>query len=227
METRKVTVINSKTQSQKVIENSTATTLGELKAEMRAAGIDYDGMTFYEGHLRAELKDDASPLPTNIPYKGTTVNDLVFMLTTPEKKVRSGAMSRAEAYAKVKELGLQDECKKKFGKNFTQCSTDSLVSLVESTTKKAAKTIKEIPAVVVEPAAEEVVMPDAETPSTCGCECEGVKKALQALADALYHNDVIEQETYNGVNALLNGKEYVAPKKMSQSEISDMFDFVR
>ena len=227
METRKVTVINSKTQSQKVIENSTATTLGELKSEMRAAGIDYDGMTFYEGHLRAELKDDASPLPTNIPYKGTTVNDLVFMLTTPEKKVRSGAMSRAEAYAKVKELGLQDECKKKFGKNFTQCSTDSLVSLVESATKKAAKAIKEIPAVVVEPAAEEVVMPDAETPSTCGCECEGVKKALQALADALYHNNVIEQETYNGVNALLNGKEYVAPKKMSQSEISDMFDFVR
>lgn len=228
METRKVTIINSKTQSQKVIENSTATTLGELKSEMRAAGIDYDGMTFYEGHLRAELKDDASPLPTNIPYKGTTVNDLVFMLTTPEKKVRSGAMSRAEAYAKVKELGLQDECKKKFGKNFTQCSTDSLVSLVESATKKAAKANKETPApVVVEPATEEVVMPDAETPSTCGCECEGVKKALQTLVDALYHNDVIEQETYNGVNALLNGKEYVAPKKMSQSEISDMFDFVR
>ena len=70
-------------------------------------------------------------------------------------------------------------------------------------------------------------MPDAETPSTCGCECEGVKKALQTLVDALYHSDVIEQETYNGVNALLNGKEYVTPKKMSQSEISDMFDFVR
>lgn len=228
METRKVTIINSKTQSQKVIENSTATTLGELKSEMRAAGIDYDGMTFYEGHLRAELKDDASPLPTNIPYKGTTVNDLVFMLTTPEKKVKSGAMSRMEVYAKIKELGLQDECKKKFGKNFTQCSTDSLVSLVESATKKAAKATKETPApAVVEPTTEEVVMPEAETPSTCGCECEGVKKALQTLVDALYNNDVIEQETYSGVNALLNGKEYVAPKKMSHSEISDMFDFVR
>ena len=229
METRKVTIINSKTQSQKVIENSTATTLGELKSEMRAAGIDYDGMTFYEGHLRAELKDDASPLPTNIPYKGTTVNDLVFMLTTPEKKVKSGAMSRAEAYAKVKELGLQDECKKKFGKNFTQCSTDNLVSLVESATKKAAKANKkETPApAVVEPAAEDVVMPEAETANTCNCGCDGVKRALQALADALYHNDVIEQETYNDVVALLNGKEYVAPKKMSQSEINDMFAFVK
>ncbi len=229
METRKVTIINSKTQSQKVIENSTATTLGELKSEMRAAGIDYDGMTFYEGHLRAELKDDASPLPTNIPYRGTTVNDLVFMLTTPEKKVKSGAMSRAEAYAKVKELGLQDECKKKFGKNFTQCSTDNLVSLVESATKKVAKANKkETPApAVVEPAAEDVVMPEVETTNTCNCGCDGVKRALQALADALYHNDVIEQETYNGVVALLNGKEYVAPKKMSQSEINDMFAFVK
>ena len=218
METRKVTIINSKTQSQKVIENSTATTLGELKAEMRANNIDYDGMTFYEGHLRAELKDDASPLPTNIPYKGTTVNDLVFMLTTPEKKVKSGAMSRAEAYAKVKELGLQDECKKKFGKNFTQCSTDNLVSLIES----AYVPMAEIPATP-----EEVVMPDAEVPGECNCGCDGVKRALQALIDALYNADVIEQETYNGVNALLNGSEYKAPTKMTKNEIDDMFNFVK
>ena len=213
METRKVTVINSKTQSQKVIENSTATTLGELKAEMRAAGIDYDGMTFYEGHLRAELKDDASPLPTNIPYKGTTVNDLVFMLTTPEKKVRSGAMSRAEAYAAIKERGLQEVCKNTYGKNFTQCSTDALVELLSS----------------YEPTQVEPVVfeENVSTASNTGCECEGVKKALQALTDALYRNDVIEQETYVGVNALLNGKEYVAPKKMSQNEINDMFDFVK
>lgn len=220
METRKVTIINSKTQSQKVIENSTATTLGELKSEMRAAGIDYDGMTFYEGHLRAELKDDASPLPTNIPYKGTTVNDLVFMLTTPEKKVRSGAMSRAEAYAEIKRLGLQDVCKYRYGKNFTQCSTDNLIAVINEAHETAATTAT--------PTAEEsVVMPDTEVPASCGCDCDGVKRALQTLVDALYNNDVIEQETYNGINALLNGKKYVASKKMSQSEISDMFDFVR
>lgn len=220
METRKVTIINSKTQSQKVIENSIATTLGELKSEMRAAGIDYDGMTFYEGHLRAELKDDASPLPTNIPYKGTTVNDLVFMLTTPEKKVRSGAMSRAEAYAEIKRLGLQDVCKYRYGKNFTQCSTDNLIAVINEAHETAATTAT--------PTAEEsVVMPDTEVPASCGCGCDGVKRALQTLVEALYNNDVIEQETYNGINALLNGKKYVASKKMSQSKIRDMFDFVR
>lgn len=220
METRKVTIINSKTQSQKVIENSTATTLGELKSEMRAAGIDYDGMTFYEGHMRAELKDDAAPLPTNIPYKGTTVNDLIFMLTTPEKKVKSGAMSRAEAYAEIKRLRLQDVCKYRYGKNFTQCSTDNLIAVINEAHETAATT--EVPTVE-----EPVAMPDSETPASCGCGCDGVKRALQALIDALYNNDVIEQETYNGVSALLNGKEYKAPKKMSQSEIDEMFRFVR
>lgn len=220
METRKVTIINSKTQSQKVIENSTATTLGELKDEMRAAGIDYDGMTFYEGHMRAELKDDAAPLPTNIPYKGTTVNDLIFMLTTPEKKVKSGAMSRAEAYAEIKRLGLQDVCKYRYGKNFTQCSTDNLIAVINEAHETAATT-------EVSTVEESVVMPYSETPASCGCDCDGVKRALQALADALYNNDVIEQETYNGVSALLNGKEYKAPKKMSQSEINEMFGFVK
>lgn len=220
METRKVTIINSKTQSQKVIENSTATTLGELKSEMRAAGIDYSGMTFYEGHLRAELKDDASPLPTNIPYKGTTVNDLVFMLTTPEKKVKSGTMSRAEAYAAIKERGLQDVCKNTYGKNFTQCSTDALVELLSSYEPTQAEVVVE--AIVVE---ETPVAPTVTPNSSCGCD--NVKNAMQTLVSALYGNNTISQETYNGVNALLDGKKYVAPKKMSQDEIDDMFGFVR
>lgn len=41
-------------------------------------------------------------------------------------------MERKEAYAKIKELNLQEECKKKYGKNFTQCKTDELVHLVQS-----------------------------------------------------------------------------------------------
>lgn len=41
-------------------------------------------------------------------------------------------MERKEAYAKIKELNLQEECKKKYGKNFTQCKTDELAHLVQS-----------------------------------------------------------------------------------------------
>ena len=41
-------------------------------------------------------------------------------------------MERKEAYEQIKKLGLQEECKKQFGKNFTQCKTDELVHLVQS-----------------------------------------------------------------------------------------------
>ena len=41
-------------------------------------------------------------------------------------------MERKEAYAKIKELNLQEECKKQYGKNFTQCKTDEIVHLVQS-----------------------------------------------------------------------------------------------
>jgi hypothetical protein len=51
-------------------------------------------------------------------------------------------MDRKEAYAQIKKLGLAEDVKKKFGKNFTQVSTTDLVAMIEGakkpTTKKAA-----------------------------------------------------------------------------------------
>ena len=225
METRKVTIINSKTQSQKVIQDSKATTLGELKQEMMERGIDYTGMTFFEGHMRAELKDDAAPLPTNIPYKGQVVNDLTFMLTAPEKKVKSGAMSRAEAYAEIKKRGLQGACVDKFGKNFTQCSTADLISLIERDSAKVApapKAKKPVEAAPAAPAKAEEAPVAPETPAT-GCNCS---KALAILTEALYEDETIEEETYDAVMATLKGGSYNAPEKMSKKEIDTMFDFV-
>ena len=223
METRKVTIINSKTQSQQVIQDSKATTLGELKQEMRERGIDYTGMTFFEGHMRAELKDDAAPLPTNIPYKGQVVNDLTFMLTAPEKKVKSGAMSRAEAYAEIKKRGLQSACVDKFGKNFTQCSTADLISLIEKNSTKAAPAPKAKKPVEAAPAKAEEASVAPETPAT-GCNCS---KALAILTEALYEDETIEEETYDAVMATLNGGSYNAPEKMSKKEIDEMFGFVK
>ena len=222
METRKVTIINSKTQSQKVIQDSKATTLGELKQEMMERGIDYTGMTFFEGHMRAELKDDAAPLPANIPYKGQVVNDLTFMLTAPEKKVRSGAMSRAEAYAEIKKRGLQGACVDKFGKNFTQCSTAELISLIERNSAKVASAPKAKKPVEAAPAKAEEAPVAPETPAT-GCNCS---KALAILTETLYEDETIEEETYDAVMATLKGGSYNAPEKMSKKEIDTMFDFV-
>lgn len=48
-------------------------------------------------------------------------------------------MNRKEAYAQIKKLGLAEDVKKKFGKNFTQVSTTDLVAMIEGAKKPAAK----------------------------------------------------------------------------------------
>lgn len=235
METRKVTIINNKTQKQSVIQASSATNLGELKAEMRELGISYEGMTFFEGHMRAELKDDAAPLPTNIPYKGQIVNDLTFLLTAPEKKIKSGAMTRSEAYDAIKANGLQAACVVKFGKNFTMCKTQDLIDLIESQGKKEAKveapapapapvTKKAVKKPVAEAKKEEAAPVAPAAPASGNCE-----QALKALVEDLYVNDTIEEDTYDKVMGLLNGgvSEAPASEKMSKRDIDDMFAFVK
>lgn len=229
MELRKVTIINNKTQSQKVIQASAATTLGELKREMREAGIEYEGMTFFEGHLRAELKDDASILPTNIPYKGQVVNDLTFLLTAPEKKIKSGAMSRAEAYNAIKARGLQDECVKRFGKNFTMCRTQDLIDLLGEGSATVASVKEEKKEVVKEkPTKKEAAKETAkeEKPVVTATSEGNVAGALEVLLEDLYGSDVIEEGTYDRAMAVLKGTTYKAPEKMSKAEINKMFDFV-
>lgn len=215
METRKIIVINSKTQSQKVIENSTATTLGELKAEMRQLGIDYNGMAFMEGHIRAELKDDASILPTNIPYKGQVVNDLTFLLTAPEKKIKSGAMSRAELIAEAKRLG--------FPSNPTQAKSSVLQDFIEGKTMKAApvKKEKELKKVEKSEKSAGVDVPDY-TEAHCSCYSTNV---LKIIVEALYSKDILSEADYTTCMKAIGAKPK-KKEKLSESEIRDMFDFV-
>ena len=41
-------------------------------------------------------------------------------------------MERKEAYEQIKKLGLQEECKKQFGKNFTECKTNELEDIINA-----------------------------------------------------------------------------------------------
>lgn len=206
---RKVTFIDSKSQSQKVINNSTATTLGELKAEMRTAGIDYTDMSFYEGHIRAELLDDNSILPTDIPYKGQVVNDLVFMLSTTNKKIKSG-IDRAEVYGMIKGMNLQDEVKRIFNRNYTQVSTNDLLEFVSKFMPTNAEASSEVKA-----------------PITCAERFNRIETVLVDILDILVDESIIDEEKYNdliGSFDYLEGKETNQP--MTSQEIDEMFNFM-
>ncbi len=125
MENREILIANTRTQKRSKITTA-ATTLGELKAALAEAGIDYSGMTFTEGISKTQLLDDATQLPQNVMYKGNPTNNLVILLTNTKKNIASGAGDRAAAYAAVKDNNLQDAVKEHFGRNFTQVPTDAL-----------------------------------------------------------------------------------------------------
>ena len=235
MKARKITVVSTRNQKKSVIM-SAATTLAELKADLRQNGIDYTGMTFYEGTSKVELKDDASVLPHDVPYKGQTTNELVFMLTNTNKKIKSGAdMSRADAYAAIKANGLQEECVKRFGKNFTMCKTADLITLVNEKSAPAKESIKEAPAKeekVAETKKEEV----KEQAGTAECVDTKARAALSRLLTILTDNGTLEDDETEEIEDILGGKVEVAASKdykpssaspYSDDEIDGMFDFAR
>lgn len=125
MSTREILIANTKTQKKSKLE-SNATTLGELKEEMRNSGIDYDGMTFTEGISKTQLLSDDTQLPQNVMYHGQPTNHLVILLTNTKKNIASGAMSRKEVYQAIKDYDLQDAVKEEFGRNYTQIPTSDL-----------------------------------------------------------------------------------------------------
>lgn len=240
MDARKITVVQTKNQKKSVIM-SAATTLAELKSDLRANGIDYDGMTFFEGTSKVELKNDASVLPHDVPYKGIVTNELVFMLTNTNKKIRSGAMSRTEAYNAIKSMGLQGACVKKFGKNFTMCKTADLIALVQNNgaLKPAPKAEAKAETKKEEKVEAPVNTPEVSAsvaPASKGGECVDIvaRTAINKLVEILENNGTIEEDEKEEVLGILGGEVAVStapseeykPKSASpysDDEIDDMF----
>lgn len=133
---REILIANTKTQKRSKITTS-ATTLGELKTDLRAAGIDFSGMTFTEGISKTQLLSDDTQLPQNVMYKGQPTNNLVILLTNTKKNIASGVLSRKEAYNLIKQNSLENAIKIEFGRNFTQVPTLDLIKFIGANVKKS------------------------------------------------------------------------------------------
>lgn len=198
MEARNITVVSTQNQNKYVV-NTDATTLRELKAALDAQNIAYGGMTFYEGLSHTELLTDDAILPHDVPYKGTVTNELVFMLTVPNKKIRSGASlpeARVALYDAIEELGLKDACVAAYGKNFTQCKNSELMALIE----------------------------EAQAGAANGNPLEA---AFRKLLDVLEEDGTLYQEDADEIRAILDGTIAEGPKSpYSDADIDEMFDFI-
>ena len=128
-------------------------------------------------------------------------NELVFMLTEPEKKIKSGAtLTRQECYAKVKELGLQAAVQSRFGKNFTQCSTNDLNSFLAARASKSSETAKPAPKATEK--AAPVAAPKKEVKTS---DSEVVKNAT-AFTNKLLEAGAISPQNGQALKDILAGK---------------------
>lgn len=129
MEARTIWILDRATNTHvKIITD--ATTFGELKQAAKAAGVRYEGKDWLERISQQSPLSDESILPTNLPWQGKVTNDLVFVLTDTNKKIKSG-LGRNEILEKVRDLGLQQELKLKYGKPYTNINNDILLKEVE------------------------------------------------------------------------------------------------
>mgnify|MGYP007038179205 CR=1 FL=1 len=145
---RQITIANTRTQKRDRFE-SEATTLGELKRELDARGIDYTDMSFTEGISKTMLVSDSSVLPSNLEFKGQITNDLVILLTNTEKKIASGVISfasRSDVYDYIKTNKLQEGIHNAFGKPYSSVSTDDLKSWINRNAQPAHNCEAEAPA---------------------------------------------------------------------------------
>jgi hypothetical protein len=208
METRKITVIETRNSKKTIIETA-ATTLGELKRDFTEYGIDYSDMTFFEGLTKTELINNDSILPTNVMYKGTPTNNLTIMLTNSNKKIKSGALSettpRSVVYSHIQNMGLQTQCVTRFGRNYTQVPTASLIALINDINKNKEKKCE------------------------CNNDTERLVNAFTALIDTLEFNEHISYLEANELREILGAPKSTPKNKeiYSQEELDDMFDFVK
>lgn len=182
MEARKITIVSTTDSQTKKVIISSATTLGELKEDLSNAGISYSNMDFFEGVSKTKLINDESVLPANIPYKGATTNELVFMLTTSRKKIESGN-ARNDVYEEIRRHNLQDAIKEYFGKNFTQVTTKELEDFL---TEVDATPLTKVAEVNQE-------------------KLEAIQEAFNELLEALWEEEFISDRVFYNIKSILRG----------------------
>lgn len=231
METRKITIISTKNHSTKVI-NSAATTLAELKSDLRNTGIDYTDCTFFEGLTKTELKNNAAILPHDVPYKGTTTNNLVFMITNASKKIRSGAkLDRKAIIEEIKVKNLTEVVKKTYGKNYTNCKTEDLQKILN---KEVASTTADVSATIAKAAPAKKEVSNKPAMKTTDLSSYVTKAELREVIESLlkemedaeveYVEDVdIDNIAIIGKVSSSNSKEEKSDSPYSSNELDDMF----
>lgn len=220
-----------------VFDDVEVSTLGELKSLLREKGIDYNNKEFVEGVTNTKLLSDDSQIPTNIPFKGQTINDVFINILNKDTKIRSGIiyseLSRGDLLRAAKPYATEIEAT--LGVNYTRAkSADIAKFLTEKDNKNKPATVKQ-----AEPKKEEPVKETKkEAPVSAPTDSSEIirklnllKAAIEGLADAVDEVDTVEDvlmdwdTTENEANEQAPENKPQAPK--SNFSDADIQNFIR
>jgi len=204
-----------------VFDDVEVNTLGELKSLLREKDIDYNNKEFVEGVTNTKLLSDDSQIPTNIPFKGQTTNDVFINILNKDTKIRSGInyseLSRGDLLRAAKPYATEIEAT--LGVNYTRAkSADIAKFLMEKDNKNKPAPVKE-----VENKKEE---PVKETKK----ECADVSKKLDMLKEAVlflaYETDMTDDvnEIFNEWDTTESETKEQAPENKPQAPKSNFSD---
>lgn len=213
---RQITIYESARNGKITVFNDVeCNTLGELKALLREKGIDFSDKEFVEGVTNTKLLSDDSRIPTNIPFKGQTTNDVFINILNKDTKIKSGInyaeLSRMELLRAAKPYAKEIECE--LGMNYTRAKSADIIAFLE---KKDAQ-LKPGNCVAKEEKKEEK--------SNCNVEkkLNMLKEALLYLAEEHGYTEEIE-DMLEGWD---NGEVAVEKVPTSNFSFEDIQSFIR
>ena len=132
---RQITIYESARNGKITVFNDVeCNTLGELKALLREKGIDYSDKEFVEGVTNTKLLSDDSRIPTNIPFKGQTTNDVFINILNKDTKIKSGVnyaeLSRSELLRVAKPYAKEIE--HELSMNYTRAKSADIAAFLEA-----------------------------------------------------------------------------------------------
>lgn len=175
-----------------VFDDVECNTLGELKSLLREKGIDYSNKEFVEGVTNTKLLSDDSQIPTNIPFKGKTTNDVFINILNKDTKIRSGInyaeLSRGDLLRAAKPYATEIEAT--LGVNYTRAKSADIANFLTNKEAKSAST-KKAETKKEEPAKAAPVSAPTDN-SEIFRKLNLLKAAIEGLADAVDEIDTVE-----------------------------------
>ena len=216
---RQITIYESARNGKITVFNDVeCNTLGELKALLREKGIDYGDKEFVEGVTNTKLLSDDSRIPTNIPFKGQTTNDVFINILNKDTKIKSGVnyaeLSRSDLLRVAKPYAKEIE--HKLSMNYTRAKSADIIEFLEN------KDYERIGHGI-----EEVEKKEEKKEEKCNCNVEKklnmLKEALVWFATEMEYGEEIEEK----LEGWDDGEVAVEEVQTSNFSMDDIRSFIR